>query len=432
MPETFPQNPFGAQPAAAAPAAPIQVSQGQNVNPGGHEGTTPAPSPAIPSNPGAPYGAPGTSISAADLAAATPPAVPTIPTVPGQPGQAPALPTPPAAGLPGQAPPAAPAAQPWNTAREFAAANGFPEAARFANDGEFLQAVLRQVSAGGQAAQQLQILQAQLMQARQPAPAAPAVDPNAPKKFFEAPEFNAQWSQWIQRTENGGFKLADGCPDPTILPKYLAYENHRRQMADRLFTDPGATLEPWAKDIVEKTVKPLLEQTIAAQNDKAFADNFMRENSDWLVARNQQGQVLYQQDGRPMASPLAARFHHHAQVAERMGIRALSDQVSFARTAVQNELYMARANQGATNQTIPAPAPPQVPTLNWPFGGPTPAAAPASFALPQVNTALRLPANPTGSMGGINVPGGMPQNAMASLGEQLALAMTQAGLMPRY
>lgn len=434
----FPENPFDPQ-SGATPA--ITVSQGQNVNPGGQEGTTPAPAPAtLPSAPSSPYGSQGTSVSAADLPAAAPapaPSIPSLPAVPGQPGQAPAIPTPPAAGLPLQTPPAAtPPAQPaqsWNTAREFAAAHGFHEAGQFQNDGDFLQAVLRQVAAGGQASQQLQALQAQLaMRAAAPAPPAPApaVDPNAPRKFFEAPEFNPQWQQWIERTANGGYKLADGCPDPTILPKYLAYQSHRQQMADRLLTDPASTLEPWAKHLVENTIKPLLEQTMAGQQDKQYADQFIRDNSDWLFARNQQGQVMQDQTGRPMASPLAARFYHHVTVAERMGIRSLTDQSAFARQAVQNELYMARSSQGATNQNIPAAAPTQAPTLNWHFGAPQPMAAPASFT-PSVNSALRLPANPTGSMAGVGVPGAPPQNANVSLGEMLALALTQAGLVPR-
>lgn len=422
---------------------------------GGQEGTTLASGPAQ-----IPYGQQGSSVSAADLPGSPtpPPQLPsTSPAVPSQPATAaPAIPglfpganaNPPIAQPVAQPPIAQPVAQPgtqpgtgasqqWDSARQFAAAQGFADATRFPNDGEFLNDVLSRAKQAGVLTQTVQTLQGALAAAQAAAkPVAPAPAPEAPKKFFEAPEFNPQWSRWIQQTENGGYKLVDGCPDPTILSKYVTYENHRRTMLEKLATNPAEVLGPWLQNTIAEAVKPQLEQATHQANERHYAENFLRDNQDWLVARDQAGNAVYDQGGRPMASALASRFYVHLDRAVQLGIRDSRSQEQFAKQAVQNEVFQHRLQTAAGPiQTVPAAAPSPAPLFDFRFPGvPQTHAAPASFGAPN-NSALRLPGNATGGFdaqqNGQGFTGLNPnQDFKTSLNDVLTKAFQQAGLMP--
>lgn len=461
-------------PNPAAPAAPVapasQATQAPTVTAAGHEGTTPAAAP-VSLTPPPSYGQQGTSVSAADLLPGTPAAAPS-PSAP-----APAIPSPTAPIA--AAPPVVPAQQPpaqqppaWKTAREFAAANGLPEATSFQNDGELLTGLIQRVQQLGQASQTIQQLQAHVAlltnQAAQVPVAQPVNTPTAapdPLAAFKAPEFDQSWTQWIERTPNGGYKLVDGAPDPTILPKFVAFQNHQRQMLDQLARDPASVITKILEAKLEERIKPQLEAVVNQQRETAWAETYMRDNADWLYAKGTDGKhAVNPQTGQPQVSAVGRRFYANLAEAGQMGIKDFRHQEQYARVKTQNEILALQAQQRAQppQQQIPPAAPAQAPILFAPPAVPSPwgppqqpvqmpmfqqvdqwgrpiavsppAQAPASFT-PQFNPALRMPQGWGGAQQTFNDPAApwptTPTGQMASLNEMMAVAFHNAGLIPQ-
>ncbi len=231
-------------------------------------------------------------------------------------------------------------------ARAQAVAAGYAVAERFQDDATFLQTLMNAATQGEQYRQQL--LAAQNAPVAQPvAPAAPAA---AAPKPWQAPEWNPQWESLVVRGADGTASLVPGA-DPAILPKFHAFQAHRKAFADKLVMDPEAVLGPMidarAKALAEQQVK----EAIATRDQTTYVEQFVAQNSSWLHQQGVDGRPVLNHQGQPVLSPAGVRFKTHLNTAQSLGIADIRGQEAYARTALQNDYLQAQQGQAAAAAT---------------------------------------------------------------------------------
>lgn len=156
--------------------------------------------------------------------------------------------------------------------------------------------------------------------AQQPAP-----------KLWDAPEFDPQWETLVARDSHGNIIPAPGAP-PDIAMKYQRYVAWAQDRARQMVRDPIATLGPIIEDIAEKKAKALYEQNISQLRTQNVWERFANENSQWMVARDQQGQPMIDRlTGQPMLTLEGQQFDRYLQQANQYGVKDPQSQINYAR-----------------------------------------------------------------------------------------------------
>lgn len=373
---------------------------------GGNEGTPPS-APPSPSTPTTPAPTPSTQPSGGGIQLSGTPypadASAAAPTAPGVPPPTETT----SAGAPAtQGAPAQP--NQWTSARDYARSLGIDPAGA-EDDAAFLRNIFSQAQRAEANQQQLQFLAQQnaaLLRAQQgqPQPGAAAPAQSAKPKHWNPPEWNPSWEGLISRDEKGNLGVVAGA-DPSILSKYMAYQQYRREFADRLVSDPMATLAPFIDERAEQRAQALVNQHLQGYRDQVFSDNYVSENSSWLHARDANNNLLMNPvSNKPQLSPAGQRFYQYVQQAEQIGIRDVRNQAEYARTSLQRDVLISQQNAATgVNQGQNA----------------NQALIQAANRNPNMSGSLAPAATPTAPM--------PPQNPGLSLREQLAQAMASQG-----
>ena len=178
----------------------------------------------------------------------------------------------------------------------------------------------------------------------------------AKPSFWNPPEFNPAWRGLVTKDpDTGEMRLAPGAP-PDILPKMLAYDQYRRDFADRLLSDPVTTLKPFVEDVAKEIAQGMIGQTMGSYQDQVWTDNFIQQNSTWLHARDDKGQVVMDPFSRkPLLSPVGERFRSYVEQLHQSGVTNIRIQEQQARALVERDVAMAQLAQiqaGQQNQQI--------------------------------------------------------------------------------
>ena len=284
---------------------------------------------------------------------------------------------------------------------------------RFQDDASFLQAAFLQAQQAQAMAPHMQHYlqhadQFRQWQQQQQAAQLQAQQQQGPR----APEWNPQWENLLRFDAQGNPALVPGA-DPAILAKYYAFQQYRRDFADRLVRDPQGTLAPVIQQEAQKLFQTQMAEQLRTHQDRMYAEQFIDRNASWLHARDQAGNVqMNPATGRPMLSWAGQRFVAHLDSLQRAGVTDVRQQEYLARQLTEADWRSAQAQQQAAQQL---------------------GAQQQQQTLQQGN---RQPANPAGhvpgyggSLQGIQPGGtGFPQNASLSLREQLMQAFAQNGI----
>lgn len=169
-------------------------------------------------------------------------------------------------------------------------------------------------------------------------------------RFWNAPEWNPTWRNLVQRDESGNLIAAPGAP-PDVLPKYLAFEQYRRDFADRLTTDPESTLSPFVDERARQIASQIVQDNLAAMREEYQASAFIQQHSGWLHAKDANGHVVRDFNGRPVLSEAGKRFRGYVEEAEQLGVRGVQAQEQYASRLLRADIEAARASQGGVSQT---------------------------------------------------------------------------------
>jgi len=232
--------------------------------------------------------------------------------------------------------PASPA--PTQSAREIAASLGF-DTSRFADDRQFLAALTQRANANSQADYYAQLGRQmvphatqfqQYLQAQQ-APQAPAERPT-----WQPPELDERFLQLVDRDPNTGVYV----PKPGV-PQEIAQQVNARASWERDFNrNPAAMIGPMVEQRASEIAEQLINERFGQQERNSAAQQIIAANSSWL---HQPGQVGT--NGRPVLSPLGARYHSHVQSLERNGMSDPRAIDLYARQAIQAEMFQYEQSQ---------------------------------------------------------------------------------------
>jgi hypothetical protein len=244
----------------------------------------------------------------------------------------------------------------WQSVRDYATQLGI-DSSKFADDDAFLRHVIGQAQRAQQLEQlaqygQVYVQNADQFQAwqRQQQAAQQTQQQQAPKQPpWKGPEYDARWEALIEADAAGGFKVKPG-HDPAILPKYLAYQEHRRQWAQKLLNSPDEALGEWVEERAATKAKDLIEKTLAQRESAEYQRRFI-ESNPWIHQRDAEGTVQVAPDGRPLLSPAGQILARHWDDAERMGIQTRQDQERYARSMTAAELQRTIAAGGKAQTT---------------------------------------------------------------------------------
>lgn len=191
----------------------------------------------------------------------------------------------------------------------------------------------------------LQAQQQQFEQARQQ-----QQEPEDPrKKVYNPPPYDPAWERMVRQDENGNLTVLPGY-DPSIAQKYLAHHEYRRQWLDRMLSNPTEALQPFIEHHASKLVDERVRAAMEQQQSGSFVNQFLKENSDWLLQQDEQGQAVFDPaTGRQMLSPAGRRFKQYVDELGAMGVTDPQMQAHIARMATQRDLLADYWQQGEAN-----------------------------------------------------------------------------------
>lgn len=165
-------------------------------------------------------------------------------------------------------------------------------------------------------------------------------------QWFKAPEWNPAWRSMITKDPTTGeLKAAPGAP-PDIVQKYLNAVNHQGEFLERFSFDPMGAIRPGIEQIATQIAQQMVQQHLGGYQQQVFADSFIQQNSDWLHAKDAQGQVMRNpQNGQPLLSEWGQRFRNYAGQAAQMGLRGDQALSQYALGMVQRDFAMQQMQQ---------------------------------------------------------------------------------------
>lgn len=223
------------------------------------------------------------------------------------------------------------------------------------DDRAALQYLSQQAQAAQRAQEQLARYEAYFRQ--QQAAAAQAAQqqaqPAQPEKkpWWNPPEYNPGWRQLVSVNPETG--RLEGPAD--LASKVMAYEQYRRDFADRFTANPAEALKPWREELVEEMraiAREAAQQNLGGYRDEQFASGLLQQHANWIYARDAQGNPT---GGLSSWGQRFAQYVHHA--ANQMGIQDERQRADYAVRMVQLDYLTQQAQQQAAGQQ-PAPADP--------------------------------------------------------------------------
>lgn len=164
--------------------------------------------------------------------------------------------------------------------------------------------------------------------------------PRKDSKWWNPPEFNPSWRGLVSRDESGNLVTTPGAP-PDVLPKYLAYEQYRRDFADRFLSNPEEALSPLIQEKASSIAQEIVNSHLSQMREEHQAGTFLRENASWLHQRDQNGGLVRDYSGRPVLSPAGRQFRSYVEEAEQIGIQGVAAQERYATRLLRADLVAA-------------------------------------------------------------------------------------------
>lgn len=134
---------------------------------------------------------------------------------------------------------------------------------------------------------------------QQKAPA-PAPDANAPfyAKYWNPPEWNPAWERMLTTDASGNVTTVPGAP-PELVPKYLAYQQFRKEQAEKFMSNPHEYLKDTISHLAREEAQKIVQQQFGQVDTRRTVSDFMEQNSNWLHDRDAAGQVVMQSQFNP-------------------------------------------------------------------------------------------------------------------------------------
>lgn len=186
-------------------------------------------------------------------------------------------------------------------------------------------------------------------------------------EVYRAPEWNPQWLSMVEQTPEGRIVSKPGFP-ADIGIKAEAYAHYRREVRDKLETNPAEFIAPIAQHVAQQVAAQVMQQQFGQQQEVSSLSSFRQQNANWLY-ENEGGQFKTRQHyeprtGRmeemPVLSKKGQRFielvMQRDSYQKQRGMNLdYADQLHWAQMALSNELYQQQQTQTPAQPQTPAP-----------------------------------------------------------------------------
>lgn len=167
-------------------------------------------------------------------------------------------------------------------------------------------------------------------------------------QWWKPPEYDPRWASQLTRDPaTGEIKVIPG-GDPTVLQKYLAWNEHQRSFQERFAQDPIKAIQPGLEQLIDQRAQALIQQQLTGYAQQSQAQALVQNHAAWIYQRDQQGNVLRGQGGQPLMNEWGQRYAMYVQQAEQMGLRGVQAQDRYAVGMVQRD-YLASSYQQQVN-----------------------------------------------------------------------------------
>lgn len=171
---------------------------------------------------------------------------------------------------------------------------------------------------------------------------------NDPAARWRAPEWDTRNEQYLRADANGNITVVPGA-DPSLVPRYMAYQEHRRRLTDQFVQDPQAFLRQLAgeqQQVNPQQIAQYIDQRLQAVRDEEDLRQFSRTNAKWLYATDSAGTPIVDPVSKTYVwGPRGARF---AQIVQQLEPHIQHQ--GTLRQAAMNQL-LAEEGQGARATT---------------------------------------------------------------------------------
>ena len=180
---------------------------------------------------------------------------------------------------------------------------------------------------------------------------AQAKEQSKTQQWWKAPEYDPSWASKLTRDPNTGELRALPGADPSLVQKYLAWTEHQRGFLERFSQDPMKAIQPGIEQLIDQRAQQLIQQHLGGYREQTQAAQLIEQNSQWLHARDAQGQVVFNpQTGKPALSELGQYYAGQVQRAQQMGLQNSQAQHDYAIALTQNAYLTAQLKQQGQGQ----------------------------------------------------------------------------------
>lgn len=244
------------------------------------------------------------------------------------------------------APTASAEAPSWQGVRQAAESVGYKFGPEVADDNAALLHLIRQANTSQQENYYAQL-------GRQLAPHAPKIQGyldsqktpvSTEPKPWEAPKFDPRWATLVERDPTSGIVLGKPGTPPEIVDaanKYVAWK-------DAYDRDPAGVISGMVEARASEVAEKLFTNRFAEIEQRQAVSEIQRANSEWLYARDANGNAMRGHDGRYLPSAAGSRYLAHVHQAVKMGVTDPRHQDQIARTYLQLEIAQANAAHSAS------------------------------------------------------------------------------------
>lgn len=240
----------------------------------------------------------------------------------------------------------------WVSIREAAQRAGYADAAKFQDDGTFLTQLILQAQQARQAQELAQYGRQYLQHAdqfqaylRSQQEAAQRQQQQQQQPWWKAPEYDPTWRYKLTRDpQTGEIRPAPGA-DPEVVRKYMQAIEHRDQFLDKFAFNPIEAIKPGIEEVARAVAQQIVQEQLGGFRGQLQAQQIVQQASPWLYERDQQGNYVYGQDGRPQLSAAGRLYRTYAQQGYELGIRNDAQLHAYAEGLVQRDLALLKLQQ---------------------------------------------------------------------------------------
>lgn len=162
--------------------------------------------------------------------------------------------------------------------------------------------------------------------------------PENPLSAFQPPEWKPEWARFVQADPNGSEYVV---PAPGADPRYAhranEYLKFKAEAPYKFLQEAPALIERLVEDRAQRIAAQVAEQQIGRYQETMRARTIIQQNSEWMLAKDANGNLIRNRNGQPVYSPQGQLYYQTVKGLADRGVTDMNVQHQLAMQAVQNQ-----------------------------------------------------------------------------------------------